>query len=432
MSSCEMSPPEIAAERRADLNRLIEEQATSAREREFADRALAFLTSQVGLRQPLESSWGSGPERLELFHETTDAEERREADAALVWQASKFAAGFGWISGPAEHGGAGLPASYDRLFRLLESYFEVPDPSPIRIGIGTVGPTLVRFGKPEIIERYARPLYQGRSIACQLFSEPGAGSDLAGVATLAVPNAGGWRVNGQKVWTSNAQFADFGLALVRTDPALPRHGGLSMLLVDMDLPGVEVRPIRQMTGGASFTEVFLTDVEVPANRVIGEIGAGWQIATATLAGERKAVGDRTHETLSRALALLAAYGLRHDSFADQAKRRQWAAAQVAVRAARLRQQAIQSIADDQVNPAERTLDKLLTATNLAEIGELAQELLGPEYAADTGEWGTFGWTRWRMGALGYRIAGGTEEVLKTLVAERVLGLPREPRLENRS
>jgi alkylation response protein AidB-like acyl-CoA dehydrogenase len=432
MTNLDMTTEQTGAVHPDELLRLIGEQATSADEREFAERALAFLREHVGLRQPIESAWGSGPERLELFHETTDEEERREADAALAWQATKFAAGFGWIAGPAEHGGAGLPSSYDRLFRVLESQFDVPDPSPIRIGVGTVGPTLVRFGIPEVVEHYARPLYQGRSIACQLFSEPGAGSDLAGVSTQATPTESGWRVNGQKVWTSNAAFADFGLALVRTDPALPRHRGLSMLLVDMDLPGVEVRGIRQMTGGASFSEVFLTDVDVARERVIGEIGAGWSIATATLGHERKAVGDRSHETLSRALGLLATYGLRHGSFTDQAKRRQWASAQVAVRASRLRQQAIQSVPDDQANPAERTLDKVLTAMNLAAIGELAQELLGPEYAADTGEWGTFAWNRWRMGALGYRIAGGTEEVLKTLIAERELGLPREPKLEGRS
>ena len=303
----------------------------------------------------------------------------------------------------------------------------MPDPSPIRIGIGTVGPALVLHGTPDIVQTFVRPLYEGRSIACQLFSEPGAGSDLAGVSTTAVPVGGGWRVNGQKVWTSNATFADIGLALVRTDPAAGKHAGLSMLLVDMKAPGVEVRPIRQMTGGSSFTEVFLTDVHVPADRLVGEAGGGWRVATATLAGERKAVGDRSHENLGRAVALLRHLGESEESFEDERLRRRWAEVAIALRAARLRQQGLQSVRPDLVDPAERTADKLLTAANLAAIGDLAADLLGPRFSVDTGEWGTFAWHKWRMGALGYRIAGGTEEILKTLIAERVLGLPREPK-----
>lgn len=406
---------------------VVETHAESPEQLEFGLQALSFLQSHARLSESLETSWGVGPERLELFHETSDEQERAEADAALAWQARKFEAGYGWISGPVEHGGAGLPASFERLFRLLESHFDVPDPAPIRIGIGTVGPALLRFGTPDLIEKYVRPLYSGQSIACQLFSEPGAGSDLAGVSTTAVSNGGGWRVNGQKVWTSNAQFADYGLALVRTDSAASKHQGLSMLVIDMTQDGVEVRPIRQMTGGASFTEVFLTNVAVPAQLLVGAEGEGWAVATATLAGERKAVGDRSHENMDRAIELLRHYGTTHGSFEDQDLRRQWASAQIGVRSARLRQQALQSLPESSINPAARTLDKLLTADNLASIGELSASLLGPEYTVDTGEWGTFNWNKWRMGALGYRIAGGTEEILKTLVAERVLGLPREPK-----
>ncbi|MFD6064424.1 acyl-CoA dehydrogenase family protein [Rhodococcus wratislaviensis] len=409
------------------LDRLLDETAGNDDEREFGRSALAFLCAHAQPKAPLSSTWGAGPEHLELFHETSDQDERAEADAALAWQRTKFDAGFGWIGGPSEYGGGGYPDSYDRLFRILEARFDVPDPSPIRIGIGTVGPALVLHGSPEIVDTFVRPLYEGRSIACQLFSEPGAGSDLAGVSTSAVPADGGWRVNGQKVWTSNATFADVGLALVRTDPSVGKHAGLSMLLVDMKAPGVEVRPIRQMTGGASFTEVFLTDVHVPADMLIGEPGGGWSVATATLAGERKAVGDRSHENLTRAVELLRHLGETDGGFDDHRLKRRWAEVEIGVRAARLRQQGLQSVPAELVAPAERTADKLLTAANLAAIGDLAADLLGPQFSVDTGEWGTFAWNKWRMGALGYRIAGGTEEILKTLVAERVLGLPREPK-----
>jgi alkylation response protein AidB-like acyl-CoA dehydrogenase len=411
----------------AGPDRLLDEIASTTAEREFGAAALTFLRAHAKPRGAPAATWGVGPEHLELFHETSDEEERAEADAALAWQGTKFEAGFGWIGGPLEHGGGGHPDSFDRLFRLLEACFDVPDPSPIRIGIGTVGPALVLHGTPDIVTRFVRPLYEGRSIACQLFSEPGAGSDLAAVSTTAVPVGDGWLVNGQKVWTSNATFADIGLALVRTDPAAGKHAGLSMLLVDMKAPGVEVRPIRQMTGGSSFTEVFLTDVHVPADRLVGAPGGGWRVATATLAGERKAVGDRSHENLSRAVALLRHLGESQASFDDERFRRRWAEVAIGVRAARLRQQGLQSVRADLVDPAERTSDKLLTAANLAAIGDLAADLLGPRFSVDTGEWGTFAWHKWRMGALGYRIAGGTEEILKTLVAERVLGLPREPK-----
>ena len=201
-----------------------------------------------------------------------------------------------------------------------------------------------------------------------------------------------------------------------------------MLLMDMRAPGVEVRPIRQMTGGASFTEVFLTDVHVPAARLVGEPGGGWRVATATLAGERKAVGDRSHENLEPGRRRsCGTSGKARASFEDERLRRRWAEVAIGVRAARLRQQGLQSVRADLVDPAERTSDKLLTAVNLAAIGDLAADLLGPRFSVDTGEWGTFAWNKWRMGALGYRIAGGTEEILKTLVAERVLGLPREPK-----
>lgn len=407
---------------------VLEQAAGTTEEREFGAAALTFLRAHAQPRGALAATWGAGPEHLELFHETSAEEERAEADAALAWQRTKYHAGFGWIGGPPEHGGGGHPDSFDRLFRLLEARFDVPDPSPIRIGVGTVGPALVLHGTSDIINTFVRPLYEGRSIACQLFSEPGAGSDLAGVSTTAVAIEDGWLVNGQKVWTSNATFADIGLALVRTDPAAGKHAGLSMLLVDMKAPGVEVRPIRQMTGGSSFTEVFLTDVHVPAARLVGEPGGGWRVATETLAGERKAVGDRSHENLERAVALLRYLGDSEASFEDERLRRRWAAVAIGVRAARLRQQGLQSLPANLVDPAERTSDKLLTAANLAAIGDLAEDLLGPRFSVDTGEWGTFAWHKWRMGALGYRIAGGTEEILKTLVAERVLGLPREPKL----
>ena len=385
-------------------------------ERAFATKVIEFLDGQAQRRTAAATAWGSGPENLSLFHETSDAEERQEADAARAWQRTRWDAGYGWITGPAAHGGAALPAGHDRLYRLLEAAFDVPDMNPVRIGVGTVGPAIVAFGTDEQVGTYAAGIQRGDLVACQLFSEPGAGSDLAGVRTRATRTDDEWVVTGQKVWTSNATFADIGLALVRTDPDAPKHRGLTMFLVPMDVPGVEVRPLRQLTGGASFTEVFLQDVRLPDALRVGEVGAGWKVATGALAGERKAVGDRSHEMMARALDLLRTR--EHDALT----REDWVRLYSRLRIARFQQQRAADLGG-----AERAIDKLLLTTNMRLVGELAQELLGPAFAADTGDWGTFGWNRWMMGALGYRIAGGTEEILKTMLAERVLMLPREPR-----
>ncbi|HZE66279.1 MAG TPA: acyl-CoA dehydrogenase family protein [Sporichthyaceae bacterium] len=394
-------------------------------EQEFADRAEEFLVARVARRGPMSTEWGHGEEGLALFHETTDAQERAEADAALAWQRERWANGFGWITGPAEHGGAGLPASFDRLYRSLEAQFDVPDMNPLRIGLGTVSHALVSSGTPEQIAAHAAPMHRGESIGCQLFSEPDAGSDLAGVRTRGVREGDQWRINGQKVWTSNGTFADLGLALTRTDTEAPKHRGLTMFLVPMRTPGVEVRPLRQLTGGASFCETFLTDVVLDDALRLGEEGAGWAVATNALAGERRAVGDRFHESTARAMALLRTYAQQHGQAADPVVRDAWAAMHIRLAVARFQQQRMQAIGEESLSGAERAMDKVLLATNQKLIGDLAAQLLGPAFVADTGAWGTFNWNRWLMGSMGYRIAGGTEEILKTMLAERVLGLPRE-------
>jgi alkylation response protein AidB-like acyl-CoA dehydrogenase len=396
-------------------------------EREFASAAVDFLSERRERRVARAVAWGVGPEQLALFHETSGDEERAEADAALQWQQERWKAGFGWITGPTEFGGRGLGEEYDRLYRQIEAAFDIPDMNPIRIGICTVGPAIVATGTAEQIEQYVVPIQRGDVIACQLFSEPAAGSDLAGVRTRGVRTSEGWQLTGQKVWTSNAQFADVGLALVRTDAELPKHQGLTMFLVPMTATGVLVRPLRQMTGGASFCEVFLDDVDVLAESVLGEVGGGWKVATTALAGERKAVGDRMHEVTDRAIGLLRERAVRSGQMNDELVRQEWARVYAQLRIARFQQQRIQSLPEPGLSGAERAIDKLLVSMNLRDIGELATKILDQELIADTGEWGSFEWNKWIMGAFGYRIAGGTEEILKSMLAERVLMLPREPR-----
>jgi alkylation response protein AidB-like acyl-CoA dehydrogenase len=397
-------------------------------EHAFATDALAFLTANAPRRREQTVTWGVGEEKLALFHESSGSEELAEAEAARKWQRARWDAGFGWITGPVESGGRGLPDSYDRLYRMIEGAFDVVDMNPLRIGLGTVCSAIRYHGTADQIGEYAAALMRGDTIACQLFSEPEAGSDLAGVRARGTRVDGGWRLDGQKVWTSNGQFADIGLALVRTDPEAPKHKGLTMVIVPMHSDGVLVRPLRQMTGGASFCEVFLDNVVVDDSLRIGEVGAGWTVATDTLAHERRATGDRSHEVVARATELLWILATRSGRDRDPLVRDAWARLSAQVRAARFQQQRMQAMPEEGLTGAERTMDKLLLVNNLRAIGSLALDLLGQRFVADTGEWGTFNWNRWLMGSLGYRIAGGTDEVLRNLLAERVLGLPREPKV----
>lgn len=401
--------------------------ARSAEQRRFATEAVEFLASQVPRRISQDLAWRVGDERLTLFHETSDEEERAEADAAMRWQKLRWAAGFGWIAGPIEFGGRGLSADYEALYRRIESAFDIPDMSPLRIGIGTVGPAILGVGSADQVGDYVVPIYRGDIVACQLFSEPAAGSDLAGVRTRAIEVDDGWEITGQKVWTSNASFADIGLALVRTEPNTSKHKGLTMLVVPMSAAGVTVRPLRQMTGGASFSEVFLDQVRVPRGAVVGDVGGGWSVATRALSGERKAVGDRTHEVTDRAIGLLRELAERTGRIADPQVRQQWSSVYTRLRIARFQQQRVQAIPESELSGAERAIDKLLVSSNLRALGDLAASILEQELVVDSGQWGTFAWNRWIMGAFGYRIAGGTEEILKTMLAERVLMLPKEAR-----
>jgi alkylation response protein AidB-like acyl-CoA dehydrogenase len=394
---------------------------------DFANDAIRFLSSHADRVQPATQAWGEGPEHLTIFHESTGDEELAEAASAKAWQAVKWAAGFGWITGPREFGGRGLDASYERIYRSIEALFEVPDWSPLRIGLSTVGPGIVASGSPAQIRDYAVPIQQGISIACQLFSEPDAGSDLSAVRTKATRDGEIWRLEGQKVWTSNAQFADFGLALVRTDPSAPKHQGLTVFVVPMHQPGVEVRPIRQLTGGASFTEVFFDGAEVTDDQRIGAEGDGWRVAVTALTAERASTGDRSHGLNQRAFTLLCALAARTGAVQDPLQRQRLADIAIRLRIAHYYQLRMQATPLDQLKGPERAIDKLMLADNLRRIGEVAGSILGPRFAADTGEWGTFAWSGWMLGALGYRFGGGTSEILKTMLGERLLGLPKEPR-----
>jgi alkylation response protein AidB-like acyl-CoA dehydrogenase len=371
---------------------------------------------------------------LAVFRNLSDEQETDLLAAIRNYRRARYDAGYGALTLPVEHGGGGLPASFAALFSQLEASFAVPPSTElISVTTGLVAPALALYGSPELRDRFLTPLLRTDLLACQLFSEPGAGSDLAAVACRAVRDdapdgAPDWVLEGQKVWSSGARHADLGLLLTRTDPTVPKHAGITAFLVELDLPGVTVRPIRQMSGGSSFNEVFLDQVRIPDSFRVGEVGQGWAVATATLAFERQASGTGTRRkggSFDDLLALAQAQGLS----ADPVVRQQLADLYVRSVLKAWTAQRVARAAAAGVSPGPAgSVGKLVAADLLVRTGELAADLLGHQILADHGD-GTFAWTEHLLGAPGYRLAGGTDQIQRNVIAERVLGLPAEPRVD---
>jgi alkylation response protein AidB-like acyl-CoA dehydrogenase len=386
---------------------------------EFRAAAREFLDASAPLRtDAVSGEWGEGDDRVTLFRGATES----EVAEARAWRRTQFDAGFGWITGPVALGGRGLPAEYERAYLEEERDYDTPFRSPLGVSLGMVAPILSTFGSPTAVERWLRALYRGDSVGCQLFSEPGAGSDLAAVATRAVRRGDQWVIDGQKVWTSGAHYSDVGLLLARTSSG-PRHRNLTAFVIDMRAPGVEVRPLRQMTGGADFNEVFLTDVVVPDSCRLGEVDGGWKVAITTLLHERGAIGGTAGGgnglfRMERLVAMLRTLGRHTDPEVRQAYARLHAGV---VAAKQLRARAADTGAG-----AAMSLSKLALTENLAALSRLVSVALGPKLLAETGEWGTFAWAEFVLGVPGFRLGGGTDEIQRNIIAERVLGLPKEP------
>ncbi|GII76754.1 acyl-CoA dehydrogenase [Sphaerisporangium rufum] len=360
------------------------------------------------------------------------------AGPPLDFLRARFDAGLAWVHFPEGLGGLGAPRELQAA--VDEEFAGTPqtDTGRLAIGLGMAAPTILAFGTPAQRQRFLRPLWTGEEVWCQLFSEPGAGSDLATLATRAVRDGDEWGVDGQKVWTSGAHFARWGILVARTDPDVPKHRGLTYFVCDMRAPGVEVRPLRQITGEAEFNEVFLTGVRLPDDLRIGEVGDGWRVAQATLMSERVAIGGTPIRRGGGMLgAVLAAWRERpelrtHDL--HQRLLRLWVEAEVTrLAGVRLRQQ----LAAGAPGP-EGSGMKIAFARLNQELSGLDVELRRDEGLAYDD------WTFRRSESVdffgrgpGYRylrakgnsIEGGTSEVLRNIIAERVLGLPAEPRAD---
>ncbi len=365
-----------------------------------------------------------------VFQNLSDAEEHALLEKIRAYRRQRYDAGYGAIALAAELGGAGLPAQFLVAFTEEENAFATPQSTElISVTTGLVGPTVATYGTDEQRAEYALAFLRADRLVCQLFSEPGAGSDLAAVATAAVQTDDGWVLDGQKVWSSGARYADYGLLLARTDPDVAKQAGLTMFLVPMATSGVEVRPIRQMSGSSSFNEVFLSDVQVPDTLRIGEVGNGWAIANATLAFERTASGQGTRRkggSVDDLISLAQRLGRSGDPVIRQ--RLADAYIRTTLRTATTDRVARATAAGVAPGPAA-SIGKLIASANLTLIGDIAAQLLGSRLTADTGADDWFAWNEHVLGAPGYRLAGGTDEIQRNIIGERVLGLPREPQVE---
>jgi len=346
-----------------------------------------------------------------------------DADAFLrvwrPWQRTLFEHGWASITWPAEHGGRGRGPIEQIIWNQELSRAGIGE-SLFVVGVGLAGPTIIAHGRDEQKRRFLEPMLRGDEIWCQLFSEPGAGSDLAALATRAVRDGDDWIVTGQKTWSSGAHYADFGILLARTDPAVPKHDGITYFLLDMKSPGIEVRPLRQMTGGCHFNEVFLHEVRVPDASRLGPEGGGWAAAMTTLMNERMAIGGIEgwfHFDEIAATAREQPERLDARMRDDLAKLYVWARTLELLNA-----RVVTKLGHGEIPTAEASVMKLALARIYTRAGELGVELLGPGGLARRGHW-----QNRLLGAPAMHIAGGTDEVQKNVAAERVLGLPREAR-----
>jgi alkylation response protein AidB-like acyl-CoA dehydrogenase len=365
-----------------------------------------------------------------------DFEAGGDMAAAKAWQAKKAAAGYAQITWPKEWGGAGGTPIQQVIFNQEEAKFPTPG-NPFQIGLGMCVPTVMAFADAETKTRFVGPALRGEEIWCQLFSEPSGGSDVAAARTRAVradDGSGDWIISGQKVWTTGAQFSDFGIVVTRTNPDAPKHKGLTMFWVDMHDPGIEVRPIHQMSGGSGFNEVFFTNVRVKDSQRLGAIDDGWRVSLVTLMNERLAVGGASGtgwaEFLEAARGVPGVDGA--PAIQDQALREKLADWYVAAEGLKhTRNRTMTALSRGQTPGPESSIGKIVSAGQMQDLANTALEMLDqygiiddPDLAPLKGAFHSS-----LMFAPGLRIAGGTDEILKNIIAERVLGLPGDIRVD---
>jgi alkylation response protein AidB-like acyl-CoA dehydrogenase len=352
--------------------------------------------------------------------------------AAKDWQRKKCDAGYVGIVWPKAVGGQNGTPMQHIIFAQEEAKYFAPT-APFAIGLGMCIPTVFTHGPVDAVQKYVGPAMRGEQIWCQLFSEPGAGSDLAGIRTRAERDGDGWVINGQKVWTSYAHKSDYGIVVTRTDPSVAKHKGLTMFYIDMHAPGVEVRPIKQMSGTSEFNEVFFTDVRIPDTQRLGGVGDGWKVSLTTLMFERLAVGGKpvnapgVKEMIELARAIDRETG---NALEDAVVRERIADMYIADEGISLTQmRSMSALSKGQVPGPEQSISKVVIAKMMQDIGAFATDmsesagLLSHNSSLPHLDKLQAGY----LWSAGLRIAGGTDEILRNIIAERVLGLPGDSR-----
>jgi alkylation response protein AidB-like acyl-CoA dehydrogenase len=357
------------------------------------------------------------------------ANEARTPEAvqrAQAWQARKADAGWACLTWPVEYGGRGASAIQNVIWNQEEARYRTP-PNIFVIGQGMLGPTLMRHGSEAQKRRYLKPMARGDEIWCQLFSEPAAGSDLAGLRTRAVRDGGEWVIDGQKIWTSGAHYSRFGMIVTRTDPSVPKHAGITYFVVDMQSPGIEIRPIKQINGASAFNEVFFSGVRVPDENRVGAVNDGWRGALTTLMNERAALGGGAAVGPGFRDLMRLAHEVELDgrpAVEDPGVRQRLAAFYVRQRGLEYtRYRTLTALSRGATPGPESSLGKLVGAALRQEMAGFAMELCGAAGVAEGP------WPESYLAAPGARLAGGTDEILRNIIAERILRLPPEARVD---
>ncbi len=391
---------------------------------ELRMRARRFLDTNARRKRARDDDDGEG-----LFDEVDAVGEQERIAEAKAFQGKLFDAHLAGITWPREHGGCGLGTAEAEVFNEEAAAFELPT-GIFLIGHGMCGPTLLALGTEEQKHRYIPPMLRGDEIWCQLFSEPEAGSDVASLQTRAVRDGDEWVVDGQKVWTSGAHYSDFGMLIARTDPDVPKHQGLTMFIVDMRSPGIETRPLRQITGGANFNEVFFTDAHVPHANVVGTVNEGWRAAITMLMNERMAVaqgGGMGGANIRSVIRLARERNLDHDPLVRQQIADLW------IRTTIMRYIGIrlrEAVKAGRVPGPEGSIAKLAGAQLGKDLANVALAIAGPQGQAwSAGDPTGNRWATALLAAPAGAIAGGTDQIQRNIIGERVLGLPREPQTD---
>jgi len=389
----------------------------------FRAEAREWLEANATLKEPGES----GPDML-----SEDDSEDLIA-AAKAWQKKKADARWTCITWPEEYGGRGGTTLQNVIYRQEEAKFRTP-PDIYGIGLGMCGPTIMTHGTPEQQEKWIPKMVSGEEVWCQLFSEPSAGSDLAGLRSTAVRDGDDWIVNGQKIWTTGAQFCDWGILVVRSDPNAVKHAGLTYFVVDMHSPGIEIRPITQINGGHGFNEVFFSDVRIPDSQRLGAVGDGWRVAITTLMNERASIGGGGGGNQLREIMDLARETEIDGKPAIQDSSVRQKLAEFYVRQKGLQftgNRSLTALSRGTTPGPESSLGKLVGAALLQEMSSFAIDLQGLSGGSDDAT-ATSQESMWQgryLAIPGLRIAGGTDEVLRNIISERVLGMPPEMRVD---